>query len=90
MSDDNNDKEDVRKINRAVVTVSAVARIIRAISDCYRNALTRELALYLEFVGQLLDKGRALLPRLEQHQLLVDKLKRDVYTPSLLHHFTTR
>ncbi len=86
---DEEKEQKAKMVNRNVVTLTALARIIHAISDCYRNAVTRDLETYVEFVKHLLGRGRASLPRLGQ-QGLVDKLKRDVYAPAFLHHVTSR
>jgi hypothetical protein len=60
------------------------------ISDCYRNSVTRDLEIFVQFVRELLAKGGNILPKLALQQTLIDRLKRDVFTPAFLHHITNR
>ena len=82
-----------KMMNRCVVTLAVVAKVLQAVSDGYRNTVTRELDSYLGFLQHLLPKGRrSLLGGLSEQQqgVLADKLNRDVFTPAFLHQVTSR
>ncbi len=89
------EEKDVKtkKVNRCVVTLTFVAKVILALTDCYWNCFTRDFDVLLVFLRQLMPQGRTSiftgLSNMRQ-QAMADKLNRDVFTPTFLHHMTTR